>query len=168
MNENIPTTSLTGAKFTMSIVCVNPRDPKDKMEFRDVTELNNKLFDLKEQHDFYKSKWEDKNNNVFRVIGLEQQVAQLTGLQVETLNERNKAEAKLEEVSQEYRDATNHYNKLHDDLVKENERLKAEIYDLVRAGNYVLGKWGETKDGDHSAWSDASYTWNAAKKGRVS
>jgi hypothetical protein len=57
------------------IVCVNPVNPDDKMEFNSFVEMNNKLFALKAE------------------------VERLTLLQVETLDERNKADVDSERLS---------------------------------------------------------------------
>jgi hypothetical protein len=52
--EPIQPTTASIWKLKCSIVCVNPSNPDDKMEFDDVEQLNAKLFELKKECDFFK------------------------------------------------------------------------------------------------------------------
>jgi hypothetical protein len=100
---------------------------------------------LKERHDFYKSKWDEKNNQLVTTICIEQE------------NARLKAEVERLEKKEEYLQNTLNQYAL-DDM-----RLQAEVERLRKAGDALL------KDNlNHFTDSNHIAEWNAAKEGKQS
>ena len=92
---------------------------------------------LKEQHDFYKSKWEEKNDRLFRIINLEQENARLK----ESLRLQIEQNALAQVGFKMYQNNVDSGG-LHKDrkdaiarLEAENARLKAEVERLTKAGD---------------------------------
>ena len=70
-------------------------------------------------------------------------------------------QAEVERLMQEYSDATNHYNKLHNDLQAEVERLR-------KAGDELLHEWSSGDETDGRNFKKGLVLWNAAKEGKQS
>ena len=117
---------------------------------------------LKEQHDFYKSKWEDKNDSLFSIINLEQENARLKA-EVERLKERNQH---LEQIDSYLQSANlNAEEQRSIELEAQVERLKADLNKMTKTPDGVdyvevdVGFW--TKSGSrlpssyHTFWSNA-------------
>jgi uncharacterized protein YoxC len=75
----------------------------------------------------------------------------------EHINEIARLKAEVEAVTQEYRDATNHYNNLHNDLQAEVERLR-------KAGDEVVSRIQVCTE---DLWCSI-HRWNAAREGKPS
>jgi chromosome segregation ATPase len=99
---------------------------------------------LKERHDFYKSKWDEKNNQLVTTICIEQE------------NARLKAEVERLEKTEDYLQNTLNQYAL-DDM-----RLQAEVERLRKAGDDMA------KNLTHIGWNICVDAWNAAKEGKQS
>ena len=99
---------------------------------------------LKERHDFYKSKWDEKNNQLVTTICIEQE------------NTRLKAEVERLEKTEDYLQNTLNQYAL-DDM-----RLQAEVERLRKAGDDMA------KNLTHIGWNICVDAWNAAKEGKQS
>jgi chromosome segregation ATPase len=78
------------------------------------------------------------------------------------LYERDSLKAEVERLTQEYSDATNHYNKLHNDLQAEVERLR-KAGDAMYVVIYGFNWLAFNKD-----ITNTLKAWNAAKEGKPS
>ena len=112
-----------------------------------IEELKAENARLKEQHDFYKSKWEKKNNDLFRIINLEQENARLKS-EVERLDKFNdEASAYIEK---EQRKMDERYEMMQEDIDK-----------LIKAGDDVVAHIGN----DEASQDKCADIWRAVKKG---
>ena len=73
--------------------------------------------------------------------------------------ENARLKAEFERLTQEYSDATNHYNKLHNNL-------QAEVELLRKAGDELLNEWQSNNGADVYRFTKAYWLWITAKENK--
>jgi chromosome segregation ATPase len=115
----------------------------------EVERLTSDLQMEKENEDRLVREWQKANNEVY---GLQTQVAAL-------IDDQTRLKAEVESIRQEYSDATNHYNRLHNNL-------EAQVERLTKAGDEVIREWSSGDEKAAKNFMKALVIWNAAKEGK--
>lgn len=144
--EPIKPTTASIWKLNYSIICVNPSNPDDKMQFENFEQLNAKLFELKKECDFFKRE----------ALSLREQVPSL-------LWNKDRLESENEKLKQ---DASNS-KLINTELLALSNQQFSYIQKLTSAGDemanviteYRCSPWGNKVKNAFVVWSN----WHNSK-----